>query len=138
MAIIPLIIQQIQPDYVMPTTWLVNSAVANGEDAINPLNIENGFTVGGTWFGMISGVLYLQHTRKTFNASGTMKNRVLRYLLGIAGLLILWAGLKIIFPSGENFLGYIFRYLRYFLTGYWVSAGAPFLFLKLNLVEAKE
>ena len=59
----------------------------------------------------------------------------MRYLVGVAGVLIIYYGLKIIFPEGESILAYLLRYLRYTLIGFWVSAGAPWIFIRLRLAE---
>jgi len=48
-------------------------------------------------------------------------------------LLILWAGLKLIFPSGDDWLALILRYVRYGLVGFWVTGLAPLVFYRLKL-----
>jgi hypothetical protein len=53
------------------------------------------------------------------------------------GILILYLGLRAIFPQGDGFVPYLFRYVRYTLLGMWVTAGAPWLFQKLNLARKK-
>jgi len=40
-----------------------------------------------------------------------------------------------VFPSGEDLIGFFFRYLRYSLVGLWISAGAPYLFFHFKLAE---
>jgi hypothetical protein len=59
----------------------------------------------------------------------------LRYVLGVIGVLVIWRGLDVIFPDGENLVALVFRYLRYGLVGLWVSALGPLVFLRLNLAE---
>ncbi len=61
----------------------------------------------------------------------------MRYLLGVAGVLIIRYGLKFIFPDGETVLAYFLRYLRYTLIGFWVAGGAPWTFIRLKLAEKK-
>jgi len=39
----------------------------------------------------------------------------------------------LITPDAEALLPYILRYIRYTLVGAWVSAGAPWLFVRLRL-----
>jgi hypothetical protein len=75
--------------------------------------------------------------RGGFNASGLLWKRVARYVIGIIGLVILYAGLKAIFPSGDALVPYFFRYIRYSVLGFWLSGGAPWIFAKLNLTESK-
>ena len=61
----------------------------------------------------------------------------LRYLIGVAGVLLLWAGLKSIFPDDISLVSYILRFIRYGLVGLWISFGAPVLFSKIKLSEIK-
>jgi hypothetical protein len=58
------------------------------------------------------------------------------FLLGLVGVLVLWYGLGLVFPRDEAVIPYILRYLRYALVGGWISAGAPWLFTRLKLVQA--
>jgi len=44
-------------------------------------------------------------------------------------------GLGAIIPDGDGIFFYILRYLRYPLVGWWVAAGAPWVFARLSLVE---
>jgi hypothetical protein len=53
----------------------------------------------------------------------------------VLGVAILYIGLKLIFPSSEDLLSSALRYLRYGLVGVWVSAGAPWLFIRLKLAK---
>ena len=121
-------------DWTMPVAWVQNAARAGGE-APDPLSMSGLVTSSATLFGLFAGLAWIgQHGG--YSASGSAKQRFLRYLLGLVGLAILYLGLKIIFPSGENFVAYIFRYIRYALVGFWVSGGAPFIFLKLKLANS--
>jgi uncharacterized membrane protein YGL010W len=61
----------------------------------------------------------------------------LRYVLGAVGVLVFYLGLKVLFglivPDTEAVFPYILRYIRYVLVGAWISAGAPWIFVKLKL-----
>jgi len=62
-----------------------------------------------------------------------------RFLLGIAGFVLVYIGLGKILPAGggnQNLFGFI----RYVLVGLWVSVAAPWVFVKLRLagIESKE
>ena len=59
----------------------------------------------------------------------------MRYLLGMVVLVGIWAGLKAVFPSGEEFIPQAFRFIRYGLLGFWVVAGAPLVFRWLGLAD---
>lgn len=97
-------------------------------------------SIGGVFFGM--GVGYILMTEKfPFSASraadGTAAAfpvRAARFAVGIFGAAALYFGLKLVFP-GEGASTYnLFRFLRYGVVGFWVAAGAPWLFLRLKLV----
>jgi membrane-associated phospholipid phosphatase len=57
----------------------------------------------------------------------------LRIFAGFAGALIVYLGLKFILPGPDSSLYGLFRFVRYGLLGFWVSAGAPYIFLRLRL-----
>ncbi len=123
-------------DWIMPVAWTQNAARASSE-ALNPYSISGLVTSSATLFGLLSGLAWIEK-KGGYTASGTATQRFLRYILGVVGLAIFYLGLKIIFPSGENFIAYLFRYLRYSLVGFWVSGGAPFIFLKAKLINSTE
>jgi hypothetical protein len=54
------------------------------------------------------------------------------------GIIVLWFGLGLIFPDGETVVALILRYIRYSLVGFWVTAGAPWLFFHFNLVRQSQ
>ena len=123
-------------DWVMPTAWLQNAARAGGE-APHPYSMGGIISSAGTLFGLFAGLAWTNQYGG-FKASGSSKKRFLRYLVGLVGLIIVYIGLKVVFPSGENYIAFLFRYLRYSLLGFWVSGGAPFIFLKLNLADSNK
>jgi len=61
--------------------------------------------------------------------------RALRYVVGLIGVILFLRGLDVIFPAGEDFVGFFFRYVRYGVVGFWISAGAPFLFFHFKLAR---
>ena len=91
-------------------------------------------TVAGTLFGMLLGLVWLV-SQGGFQTRGLWWKLVLRYLLGVAGVLIIRYGLKYIFPSGEYPLAYSFGYLRYTVIGFWVTGAAPWIFIRVKLAE---
>jgi hypothetical protein len=70
-----------------------------------------------------------------FKPKGLWWKLILRYLLGLAGVFIIRYELKYIFPSGENALAYSFGYPRYKVIGFWVTGGAPWIFIRVKLAE---
>jgi hypothetical protein len=58
--------------------------------------------------------------------------------LGLAGVFAIRLGLDLIFPSSANFVGYIFRYLRYLLVGFWVTGVAPLIFIAFKWAKKND
>lgn len=116
--------------YVFPVEWVENARRAG--PIPDPVSIEGPFTAAGSFFGLAAGVAWLA-SRGGFEASGSLQQRVLRYVIGLVGIFIVWLGLGRIFPGGETAVPLLLRYLRYCLVGFWVSAGAPWLFFRFKL-----
>ena len=115
-------------DWQPPQAWAVYA-----KDAVS---LSFTFSTAGTFFGLLTGMAWFNH-QGGFDVSGSLWKRILRYLLGLLGVLVFYLGLKVIFgliaPNAEAVLAYILRYIRYFLIGAWISAGAPWIFVKLKL-----
>ncbi|HAV76219.1 MAG TPA: hypothetical protein DCX53_02585 [Anaerolineae bacterium] len=99
--------------------------------------ITHFFTLAGAAFGTYAGYALMRHQAR-FDAKGTWSKRIIRYIVGIIGLLALYFGLDIIFATiapDESTLGYILRYLRYGLATFWATFLAPWIFLKTRLAD---
>lgn len=95
------------------------------------------FTLAGAFFGAVAGYVMMQ-SRAHFQTGGFWVSKLLRYLVGIVGVLIAMYGLDALFgliTSDETVLGYILRYIRYGTTTFWAMFGAPWVFLRLNLTK---
>ncbi len=122
----------------MPPEWATNALISQPDDPIDPLNLDGTFTLSGTWLGMWAGLAWLFHRQGLFNASGAPTQRLLRYVVGIAGILVLWFGLGQVFPRSPDQLSYSLRLFRYTLIGFWIAAGAPLLFQRLGLASSQK
>jgi membrane-associated phospholipid phosphatase len=118
--------------YIFPEEWKDN-ALRLGP-LPDPVSIEGILTSAGSLFGLSSGAAWIA-ARGGYQASGSIEKRALRYVIGLIGILILWFGLGQVFPHDETLISYILRYLRYSLVGFWVIAGAPWLFFHFKLAE---
>ncbi len=70
-----------------------------------------------------------------FDARGSMKNRIIRFALGVGGVLILRFGLSALFPKEPEMIGLVFRFVRYAVMAWWLIYLAPWLALKMKLAE---
>ena len=122
-------------NFVLPAEWIAN-ATRDGNEAPNPLTLNTIITSAAAIFGLCTGLAWMA-THGGFDTAGPVWKRAARYVVGLIGVMILYVGLKAIFPEGETFVPYVFRYIRYASIGFWVSGGAPWIFAKLNLTESK-
>lgn len=98
--------------------------------------LSDSATVAGLAFGLWIGlVLEARHVR--FRVAGPAWQRVLRYLIGVAGLAAIWMGLRIIFPQDPLVLGLALRFIRYALAMLWAIAIWPWLFVRIGLGTAE-
>ena len=122
-----------------PEVWQANAFAASAENVLNPFHIDGAFTFSGTWFGFFAGVAWMYHRRGgLLDPSGTPRQRLLRYVIGAAGILVLWFVLGQIFPREENVISYTLRFVRYSLVGSWVSIFAPMLFERAGLLDSRK
>lgn len=117
--------------YQIPVEW-----VQNAGKSFHPLNLEGIFTIGGVYFGLLSGKLLLEE-EGGFSARGSLGKRSLRYPIGLAGVLLLHTGLGAVFPEETSSLTFTLRYFRYLLVGLWISYGAPRVFIAARLASHK-
>lgn len=121
----------------IPITWIENALKSNQE--IDPYSYKNLLTSLGSLFGLGLGIILLTQ-RGGFTREGTPWQLVLRYLVGIVGVLALYQGLGSffsVFSEGRTLIAYILRFLRYSLIGFWISFVAPKIFIWMRLAKIK-
>ncbi len=122
-----------------PSQWEIVAgralSLAPGQSAIHPRGTTGMFGVAGTFFGLVAGAILL-FQRGGFDVRGLWWKRILRFVLGMIGLMILWLGLRAVLPRDAALLSQALRYLRYALTSFWVACGAPWVFIRLGLQNA--
>ena len=124
----------------LPAHWVETASLSAAEEPIRPLSLEELIISASVLFGLGSGVIVL-NARGGFDPGGPWFKRVGRYVVGVIGVVILWRGLGILFDQiaiDETLLGYILRYIRFGLIGFWVSAVGPIVFTRLGLVESEQ
>lgn len=118
--------------YVFPVEWTDNALRAG--PLPDPVSMEGILTSAGSLFGLAAGAAWIA-SRGGYETSGPLEQRALRYVIGLIGIMILWYGLGEIFPRGETLIPLVLRYIRYSLVGFWVTAGAPWLFFHFKLAR---
>ncbi len=94
--------------------------------AVTPIGVFLGLEIG-----------YVLETRSLhFSVEGVWWRRVLRYLVGMVGVLIVQIGLGLLFEGLEPALA--FRLIRYGLIGFWAAYGAPWVFVKTGLARTAD
>lgn len=122
-------------DWTIPLNWIKNAtAAAPGAEPINPLSLEGALTYSGAFFGLACGAIIIKSTGG-FITIGSLAQRTARFIIGVIVVLILWRGLGSIFPGGQSLAACILRYFRYGLVGFWVSGGAPWLFIRIGIAQ---
>jgi membrane-associated phospholipid phosphatase len=120
-------------DWQLPAVWIENFARNfPDEPPLNPFNLSGLISSAGVLFGFSAGAIWI-FAGSGFDAGGLVWKRLLRYVIGLLGALVLFVGLDAIFPEGQNWLAFGFRYLRYAVTGFWVTGLAPLIFIRLKL-----
>jgi membrane-associated phospholipid phosphatase len=121
----------------LPVEWIENAVAQSPDEPIAPLSLENIIVSAGTFFGLVSGAIIMD-SRFSFQAGGVWGKRLIRYMIGVVGVIMLWQGLGGLFDLvaiDGSWPGYILRYIRYSLIGLWVSAIGPLLFIRLSLAQ---
>jgi membrane-associated phospholipid phosphatase len=117
----------------IPEAWVETAnAALPGDELIDPTNPEATIAAAGSLLGFSIGYVFLYQWGE-FNAKGSWLKRVGRFLLGIVGVVVIYFGLRAIFPDDINTVGLIFRFVRYAILSFWVSYLAPRTFVALKL-----
>jgi membrane-associated phospholipid phosphatase len=113
---------------VLPEEWLSTAGIA-----LDPFSFETLLTATGALFGLGLGLI-LQQDNKLTQTGIPIWKLILRYLVGMVGVILFYAGLGAIFPDNISPIAFGLRFLRYVIIGCWISFGAPRMFswLKLN------
>ena len=90
---------------------------ANSADFIKGLGTYLGFAVG----------IYIEKKYVNFSVEGKTVEKIWRVIIGLAIIIILKSGLKVIFPSGA-----VFQFIRYFIIVFFGIGIYPMTFKKIK------
>jgi membrane-associated phospholipid phosphatase len=120
----------------VPGDWIVAASMAlSAPKVVDPRALETAFQVSGLLLGLAAGGVLLNR-RGGFSPAGPWSQRGLRFITGLAGLVIIYFGPRLILPQGESGAALIVTYLHHALTGLWVSWLGPLVFIVLKLAPA--
>lgn len=134
LILLGLISEWASSNFYLPTQWLNNAAETHPEIPIEPFALSGLISNAGAFLGLAAGAIWLEK-KGGFSTRGTSCQLLLRYFIGLLGVIILWFGLGQVFPRGVTIGPYVLRYVRYSLVGFWVTGMAPYLFRKLGLAS---
>lgn len=119
--------------------YLAAAAIPTGDPAaygsLFAIALGQVYEGGGTIAGMILGIwpgLVLERRYVGFVATGPWAQRALRYVVGMIGVVVLWGGLKMLFPTEPLALGLALRVVRYAILMLWTAFLWPWLFVKVG------
>jgi membrane-associated phospholipid phosphatase len=87
-------------------------------------------TLAGAGVGFALACRYV-----SFSPGGPLWQRIVRFVVGAAVVVPLYAALEIASPGEGSWLGLAFRFAHFLVIGLWATLGAPWLFKALGLAE---
>ncbi len=117
----------------VPEAWIAGAAAAApGAAPIAPQDTSGLLAAAATFLGLGVGSV-LRFDWGGFRASGPWVMRLGRFAVGVAGVALIYFGLRLILPSGDSFLPQALRFARYAIVGFWIAYLAPRTFVALKL-----
>lgn len=117
----------------VPESWVSTAAAHRpGDEAIQPRSLGGVVARAGALLGIGVGAVML-HAGKGLRLASTLTQAAGRYAVGAIGVVVLFVGLRVVFPAGEGLAAMLLRYLRYALVAIWIAYGAPRMFVRLKL-----
>jgi hypothetical protein len=107
----------------MPSSWYLNFPQPWTINSFQPFS-----KVAGALFGFLIGACWMLKNGGYVDGG----NKIARYLIGLIGVGVFWFGLGTILPRGEDIISLGAAYMRYALVGFWISAGAPLVFRRME------
>ncbi len=119
----------------VPAEWVANAARANpAARPIAPLRLRDTLFSLGAFWGLAMGGAWLA-AQGSYRARGSGRQRGIRYLVGVPGLVILGLVPYLLLPHTESWPFHVARFAVAAIVGLWISALAPLTFVRLGLAE---
>ena len=97
------IIVYIFGDSSLPSTWIQNAYISHPQKELLPFSMDGLITSAAVLFGLITGNIWIKERGGYKANSGSIISHILRFLIGFAGILILWKGLGESVPARSGF-----------------------------------
>lgn len=123
----------VNSSWQIPDAYQANLLFHFPNEIINPMSFDGAISGSAVWFGILAGLILTKGIIPLGRIHASTIQLILRFIIGIIGVLVFWAGLKLIFPADIVIVSDLLRFIRYALVGTWVSAGAPYLFKRFGL-----
>ncbi len=94
--------------------------------------------ITGVLSGLGWGFILNNHFLPFQEVGITLGQRVLRFLIGISGIIFLYFILKTILPRADYTTYHLGQFIHYTVLGLWIGVGAPWLFQLLSLIGSNE
>lgn len=133
-----IIIMMITGSWEMPVDWIVNASPYLTLDKTLLLSYSMASMAGnsGSFLGVTMGAILMRRTGG-LQVNGRWWIRLLRIVLGLACMLLLYAGLKMIVPDEADLPAYAtWRFLGFYLISFLAVYLMPMLFIKLKWMKA--
>lgn len=117
----------------VPAAWIQTAQEAiPAASPIMPSTPDDVLAAGGGLLGFSLGAVFLSKWGG-FSGSGSVVQRLQRYLVGVIGVVIVFFGLRAVFPDDHSTLSNALRLVRYGVTAFWASYLAPRVFVALGM-----
>jgi membrane-associated phospholipid phosphatase len=131
--VLPGLLTLIYKNWELKAEYLANIKIFFPDMDYNPFSMSGVITAAAIWFGVLAGLILVHKIIPLGRIRANLTQLFFRFVIGTIGVMIFWMGLKLVFPQDDSVISGILRFVRYGLVGLWVSAGAPYLFMKLGL-----
>lgn len=119
----------------MPQSWMITEGEALYKFfPAELIQIESIVTISGVLFGVIVGAILIQKNGG-FKITGTIWQKILRYVFGLLVAGIIYLASSIFAPDENSSWILFYQYFVFSIIGLWIIGIAPRVFVKLKLAE---